>query len=82
MDARDGGYTTVLDRVLARQAPQDYARRRAESCPSTAVIEDLAPLVDRALAAGLELAEIRGLAQTFTPPPPDRGRSRRRASER
>jgi hypothetical protein len=70
----DQRYGEAMQRVLARQALADYARRRAESCPSTEVISELAPLVDRALAAGLALDEIRELATETFIPPPDRER--------
>jgi hypothetical protein len=44
----------TLDRVLARQALEAYARRRAETAGDTVIIAELAPLVDRAKAAGLD----------------------------
>jgi len=72
-----------MQRVLARQALADYARRRAASYPSTAVISDLAPLVDRALSAGLALDEIRELAtETVIRRHLSEIGSQRRASER
>lgn len=51
MDAQD--YVAVAERVLARQALERYAERRRTD-RSTAIIAELAPLVDRAKAAGLD----------------------------
>jgi hypothetical protein len=48
----------TLDRVLARQALEAYARRRAEAAGDTEMIGELAPLVDRACGAGLDMDTI------------------------
>jgi len=58
MTRDDGGYTAVLARERARQALQDYARRRDAAAGSTATIAELAPLVERARAAGLDMDTI------------------------
>jgi len=60
LDAPNGAPdAATLDRVLARQALEAYARRRAEHAGSTEVIGELAPLVDRARSAGLDMDTIR-----------------------
>jgi len=46
--------TEVLDRTRAREALRDYSRRRDEQAPSTRILEQLDPLIDQALAAGLD----------------------------
>jgi len=53
----------VVNRVLARRALEDYARRRAEDWSTTRLLQELPPLVDRAKAAGLSIEEISALAQ-------------------
>lgn len=53
----------TLDRILAREALTQYARRRAERAGDTEMIGELAPLVDRATAAGLDLEQIALLAE-------------------
>jgi hypothetical protein len=54
--ARNGSSpdAATLDRVLARQALEAYARRSAETAGNTEMIGELAPLVDRARRAGLD----------------------------
>lgn len=47
-----GRYVAVAERVLARQALQAYAERRTVNRDTT-IIAELAPLVERAKAAGM-----------------------------
>lgn len=51
MSTREG-YVAVAERALARQALQAYAERRMMNRDTT-IIAELAPLVDRAKAAGM-----------------------------
>jgi hypothetical protein len=60
MDARED-YEAVAERVLARQALERYAQRRRTD-RSAAIIAELAPLIERARAAGLGVDTIAALA--------------------
>jgi len=58
MDAQGGGgYTAVLARTQAREALRAYARRR-EVDRDTSICGELAGLIDRAEAAGMDLDAI------------------------
>ncbi|MGC2375365.1 MAG: hypothetical protein WA484_15980 [Solirubrobacteraceae bacterium] len=60
MSTREG-YVAVAERVLARQALQAYAERRMVNRDTT-IIAELAPLIARAKAAGLDVNTIAALA--------------------
>jgi hypothetical protein len=52
----------VAERALARQALEAYARRRAVDRDTQMLLAELPPLVDHALAAGLDRDTIAALA--------------------
>jgi hypothetical protein len=54
---------SAIDRVLARQALQDYARRREADRDPAKLVAELPALVDRGIAAGLDLVTISALAE-------------------
>ena len=54
--------TAAIDRVLARRALEDYARRREADRDPEKLIGELPALVDRAKAAGLPVETISRLA--------------------
>jgi len=53
----------TLDRVLAREALTQYARRREVDCDPHMLTEELPALVDRAREAGLDAATVSRLAE-------------------
>jgi len=65
--------TAVVDRVLARRALEDYARRREADRDPAKLVQELPALVDRAIAAGLDAETVSALAegrtQSFRPTP-------------
>jgi hypothetical protein len=54
---------SAIDRVLAREALTQYARRRAVDRDPHMLTEELPALVDRARAAGLDAATVSRLAE-------------------
>ncbi len=54
---------SAIDRVLARQALQDYARRREADRDPQKLVAELPALVDRAIAAGLDRETVSALAE-------------------
>jgi hypothetical protein len=57
---------SAIDRVLARQALQDYARRREADRDPQKIVQELPALVDRGIAAGLDPVTVSALAEGRT----------------
>jgi hypothetical protein len=54
---------SAIGRVLARRALEEYARRREFDHDPQKLVEELPPLVDRAIAAGLDPVTVSALAE-------------------
>jgi len=61
--ALEGIDAGLIERMLAREALRDYARRREADHDPAKLVAELPVLADRALAAGLDAATVSALAE-------------------